>query len=1215
MDNTIESLLSSIYESAKRTVDKANDPVLKQVLEQFRTYNQQNPIQEEEIPIPVIPEPIPVQPIPVETKSVKMVRQKPIKTGRTSYVIKFPFNGTIKEVDQDEIVGSEYQVGDMVEIKNDEGSDKFKWEILEVIKQIAYPKQSVFNLPVKGIHYSPFEDTSIQKGGNCLINSLYYAFGYDNSKNIKIHNFTDDILTAFIEKGLEWNDYYDITQSQFRKNVIGHIPMECSFDVVLPYLEKKNKKVKLFTEIDDGICLLKQLIYGNTKKERRYRNLALLTLSDSHIGKADLETNTDRVEKTINFKVPKISKYSPPKSYESITLLTNPTTVIDDIKKFISEKGDQIVKLDYMFYSEPQWIQLIHNIEHHCDKIEYGKRKVIVKRCTAQNNRYLRLQVMLYGTPTNKLSINITNPYSLLNKEGLVLDQDKYLKITTLYNNLLGMFDGCSDRQQKYNSHFNMNLLNFMTENIKSIPRAIIGYIEFKSSIRNTPFSIDLKKAYPSAIKVLSGTYIPKFSVNDNITTNVIPRPYDLVLCQKIDLDGNDFMKGLDSMIVQNNQQLVFKFQLDTYYQMTGRSPYKTLGVLQYSDLVKYDADGKIYEAYKELINQNDKDLKLTGNKMTGMIEKTRQDKFSRLFKSLEDVSAYCNENEIPIKNIKKESVDMGDYIETVYYIKYGTSRIMKSQLNVKMLIHSLINLKIVNECIFLKRNYDASINCIKTDGIKGFVPNEKYQSLVNQYSAPQDKQQFDIIGNFYYQPEPEPETNDEDEILDLDQLNQELNQQQKSTAWYYTIPSQWTNGLLTKTNQHKYPPTIIESISENDIDVLEIDETSMKNNKEYFMEVLHQKNFLIIKGDGGTGKDYSVNKHIPDTTNLTAFNSLARDCNGSTIHSFLGFGIDGERNSRIKDKRYSHINLSDVGLYDERLLPDIIVYIQGRIDAGLTTTATIDIRHQLPDITQHNAKPNTNMGLNQLLKMATVVEYKQQERITDIDDKRRIEEITKLLDNGNDPYQTLKEYIETWTSQQVIQRFIPNQDIIITQTNDRRDFFNQQIIKQYFGGKPYAKGMIMLYNGDNDKKLQVFKKDEFEIMSIDTEYVKLKHILNSQNEITCSISEIDKNYIYNFTSTTYSIQGKTIRKGRTFIDDPSHPLLSYDGKSAIVAITRNIKFDNNILIKNDNNYDMFRNGYLIIPLLIEYHPFGSYSLSFHLFYDSFLYVLNAFFF
>lgn len=1169
MEDDISALLKRISERANDNVRRSmgEDVVLTQAINQSRQYYRENQMEDEQ---PIIQEP------------VRMVRQEPIETGRKKYVIQYKYGDEkFKTVDEDYILNNNPKIGDKIKFVHHIDSDQDdNWTIVDIVDETAYPNANMMNIPVRGVSYSPSEDVSIQNGGNCLITSLYYAFGYDKTI-IGLDRFVDDIIKSFNLEKLDWTKFYDISQAEFKQNIINKIPMECCIDFILPYLKRKNKKIEMFIDTDEGLMLIKKLLFGKTDKKTRAHNLAYLTFSDSHIGRVDNIRNYNRLECKNVCKVPETTKYDPPKIFEQIELLFDSEPLIIDVIEFINNKNDIIIKKDYMFYNETQWIKFIYNVEDKCSQLKNGKRPVVVKRMFARDERYLKLRISVYKNKKNKLIINVNNPYSLLNKEGLVLTDDKHTKICELHNNLLEMFDGCSKRATKYNSSFNMDMLKFMTNNIKAVPRAIIGGVEYHRR-GYVPFNIDMSKAYPSAIVAISGCYIPKYSSDACIMTGINSRPYDLVLCRKTNTEEpNYFYKGLDSMLIQNDYQLVFQFQLDEYTKLTERTPYRIIGVYQYSDLVKYDEDKKIYKAYEELINQGDKDLKLMGNKMTGMMEKSRKDKCSRLYTSLTDISAYCSDYGIPFKNIISEKINMEDETDEVFYCKIGTSRILKSQMITKLLIHSIVNMVIIRECLVLKKNYNANIDEIRTDGIKCHInPNQK-MNLIKRYTPPENKSKFDLIGKFYYEPVEEPQNEEtlNDKIIEWnDDTELSENIDDIPDNHFNTIPSKGFSSLLSTIIPHKIEPVIIDYNPH--IEKIEIDETRMKNDKDYFMEVLNRKKFLIIEGEPGVGKDYCINKHIPETHNLTAFNTLARDfVNGSTVHSFLGIGIEGDTKNK-KCESNEHINFSDIGLVDEQLYQIIIGFIEGRIKKGLLTTATIDIKRQLPNIVKHNSQIN-KVNKYRLLSMGTVVEYKQQERIKDPKDKQMISELTKLLDAGEDPYNTLKKYIKTKTIDEVITMFNPSEDIIIVQTNDRRDYINNRIIETHFGGMLYDVGMRMLYNGENDIQKKIYKKDEFIIKSISKNEIVLNQCLNNQNDLIIDITEMKKNFIYGFTITAYSIQGKTIYKGKTFIDNPSHPLLSYDGKSAIVAISRNVIMENNILIENDKNYNMFENGEL----------------------------------
>lgn len=107
--------------------------------------------------------------------------------------------------------------------------------------------------------------------------------------------------------------------------------------------------------------------------------------------------------------------------------------------------------------------------------------------------------------------------------------------------------------------------------------------------------------------------------------------------------------------------------------------------------------------------------------------------------------------------------------------------------------------------------------------------------------------------------------------------------------------------------------------LTENLHSVLDEQETFDMPTNEFNKEILNLSSRLILLANGGAGKTYYVNNlNLDNMLFTTTKNVNARENNGHTIHSLLGFKVTDNASDRF-DKKRSHVNKNFSSLfYDE---------------------------------------------------------------------------------------------------------------------------------------------------------------------------------------------------------------------------------------------------------------------------------------------------------
>ena len=1151
VDPRIAEALAKVGESEKERVDKIQDPVIKKVIKLART---------------------------------QMVRPTTVENGNYKYVLKDPNSNKHITVDKSKIDGIDHKIGNVVELIEPSGSDPdtLIWDIVDMIPTRVYPTMTISQRPVGATDYCELEDGSIpHMDVNCLLATVYDSF---KTPTLTFDKFVQRVLESYQKEfpfgEHEWNNKCSLNQIEFMECVKNRTPVEFTGELLKPYLKRYNKEVQITRHErelkDNELQLIGKWSYGNTKKSTYKRNLLAVVMTDNHVGL--ISPTKQRTIKTNHKTLKSSAKYTTPKEYPTdVVLINNIKQVIDIIKGF---QTNPITNKSHLIYDDDDtWGLFIYDIRNQISQIRIGKNPIHINETYPSDDRYL-IVMLNCKNGKERLTIQIDSPYRLSRKAGLKWTPETLKDCITKHNNLLEMLSS------SYTSSMSLELLQFITQS-KTVPRAIIGSVESKQlkrmvsePYRNTvDFSygetkvkqviIDISKAYPSVLCDMSGSYLPKFKSYQHMVKynpEMRLRPFDIVLCKQVLYDPTDTERrflGFDDnnfmyqcMFIQNPWQLHFVSGLKQFTKITGISPWEIHGVWRYSGIYKYDPKKHIYNTCKTIFNENKPNSKLLPNINTGKMEKTKDIKNSRIFKTLESVSEYAISNGYPLESIHEENITMPDGIEKVYYINIGTVRLTTNQIINKMLIHENINLKLIRKCKELISNYSGIVIArIATDSITAYIRESQYERFKNEYTKPTDVEPFSLIGQFFNEEKLNPLT--VKTICDYSNIGQFL---------------PYESGLPT--------------LHVKRVNRVKINETKVKNDKSTFVELLNINKILIIEGNGGTGKDYCVHKHMPNTLSLCAYNSLSRSQEmGKTVHSFLGIGIDGTTGRVNKnDIEFDHLNISDTGLIEKQVLVILIDYILERQSKGLTTTLTLDRENQLPAISNDNAVYKGFGEYDQLDRLygkATVIRFEKQERITNPEHQQNILSITKRVKTGECPYKVLSEFIPVITEQDMVNTFDTINDTIITQTNKRTNELNRKIIEQHYDN-PYEIGMIMSYKGDNDYEKDIYKETSLKITKIDDTGLTLSVVSDPTTTIFVSSDTIKYMLSYTFCKTVYSFQGHTKRVGILFIDNPHHPLSNHNGKSTAVAITRHIDFDKCRLVESNKNYDWVNTKELI---------------------------------
>ena len=1075
-----------------------------------------------------------------------------------------------------------YKIGDEYDSVSIEDSwrNVIEWTVIEVKETRVIDGLNMLNRPVGSTEHSYLENRKIQDGGNCLINTIYEVVKTPTLTKSKL---TDRILNEItIDK---WEQLYNISKDEFKRRINENENVECSIETVQPYLEKYKKQMNVFVHTADkidsvgyDIICVNTINYGETVKRTNNHNLIQIILTDNHTGLltiSDCRTKsiTDKTNETDKpnepYQYPVIIQPPKPKPLDSeIKLITSIQPIIETINQYIL--NHKSIDNTYMFNDDSTWGQFIEDTVKAVDPLRIGDKQFIVSKYYPINHRYGEFKIIGSFNRKSKMIIKIKSPYTLCMKNKVIISPQELNKMINYTNQLTTHV-----LNSQYNSTINLETFDWIVNNPRSCPRACIGVstdIIYVQDISNKyQVNLDISKAYPSAIVKLSNTYIPKFS-EDQVVLKYNEgdwyRQYDLILCEKLEIIGDRYDKMLDNIIIQNKFQFHYKKTLDKYENLTHRRPYTPIGVLRYSSIILYDKYNMIYNTYKNLINEDDKNLKLIGNSITGKMEKNKHIYKSKQFSTIESVSSYCTDMNISTDKIREYEIDMPSGIDHTFEIEKGISTIIENQLVPKMLIHSMINISLIETIIYINKNYkSAFLISIQTDGLTYYFNRTDTEMILNEYTKP-NIPQFKTIGNMYSKG-----------IHDTDE---------------YPL-----NDILQRTSISKITDIEIPNIFEKYDNIIEIDEIRMKSDKEYFQSILSQTNILIIEGSGGTGKDYSINNLNKNVLNVCAMNSLSRALNkctddsiACTAHQFLSVGIDGSHSSKINPRKleFDLINFSDAGLMPNNIQVIMIEYILDRQSKGLPTTLTLD-KNQLSAITHNNSSlTNHHSPLDILYKHGTVITYTNQERIKGIENQQNLADILTQTNHGTCPYQMLSRYLPIMAEQEVVNTFNPDNDVIITPTNARREYFTNAITKKHFNNIPYVIGMKMVYIGQNDTELKLFKATQLVITNVSDIEITLNN-LQEDTEVKIPIDKATSKLAHGFCKTIYSVQGTTIRNGVVFIDEPHHPL-SGGGKSLSVSLTRNIDFLKNILIRSTKNYDWVMTRSLndfIIDRKIEY--------------------------
>ena len=1079
-----------------------------------------------------------------------------------------------------------YKIGDTYVRIDDSTSqrDIETWKVINSKQGVAIRDINMINRPIGLSDYSHLENKMIQDGGNCLINTIYESV---KTKTLTKTQLVDQVIKAYNNKykSNEWHNRYNISQATFREHIDSNTNVECSIDIILPYLETHNKKLSIYKETaykkDDtpNIECIKEFNFGNTIKKICNHNLIKLILTDEHGGMLISEDNI-RIKRRVHDKktFPKIIK---PKEYKNISndiiLITDIEPIQSTIQKYI--RTYKSIEVEYMYNDDDTWSQFIDSIELYISTIEiekrplgFGKYYPIEKRYGMISIRGATIKNFKSKIDRSKLNINIRAPYTLINVDNIQLDNVLFKGIVKYTNSL-----NTHVLNPKYNSTLEEGVFEFMTTNPRSCPRAIIGktvsQIDEKKEYDRSPnpdkfvlnkdrlmVDIDMSKAYPAIICDMSCLFMPRFNGNQKIIKYIQGmkiRKLDLLLVERVDTIGVYNEKLLDRMFLQNGLTLQFKRSIDKYFRLTKRSPYRILGILKYSSVYIYDEHGHIFNTYKDLINMDNKNMKIIGNIPTGKLERHTHEFKSKSFKTIESVSSYCNDNEISIDNIVDDEIIMPDRIEHIYHAELGTAEITTNQMINKIYIHSTLNLRLIGEMKYILSKYKHSVPwSIQTDGITFCIDQPHIYEFIREYSTPTNKTPFELIGNFYYR-------------------SPKYIKQQPLTEEYHTIRRNHISYISEDTN------IVLPEIFEKCENRIDIDEDLMKNDKIYFNKILKQKNILIIEGSGGTGKDFCINKNCSNVLNIASTNALSREHKGITAHSFLGVSFDGTFGKINKrNLEFEVLNISDATLMGDDIQAILVKYVLDRQSKGLCSTITLD-KNQLSAITSDNSLTADHYKpLDELYKYGTVVRFVQQERITDKEDQLHIEEIIKRVQCEENPRKVLNEYLSKMSTNEIINTCDPENDIFIAQTNEVKNRFSKSIVHRRFNDIPYTIGMKMIYSGKNDLKKNICKATVLRITKITESTITLnvlKELADDEEvSIDIPIEDAPDKLSYPYAQTPFTLQGRTVY-GKTYIDCPDHPISINEGKNIAVIITRNRVFSNNILIDDgvkNKNYD-----------------------------------------